>query len=346
MRLQYSDFKENDAWVIFRLDTQIKAQPIDIYLVADLPSGVILAFGSDPSGGITATGVSNLLKEAKGKKGLWPRRILLGKGDPAEDFFVDATKVYDLALEVVPIPYLEDLVAPVKESFGGHCYSPSSIPYVGLEDWASEDERESAKSFIPDSYDPCSCGSDKKFKFCCKPILRETMGAMSAAERGLKAEALDWIAKAKAIVGETAEVLCREAIVYSFFDRKKMSKVLERCLKINPKHPRANYISGIECKEVGDFKGAIKAYECAIENYPKTDRYHLNETLNNLGTAYFELGDFKAAKASWEQGLVLLPSDQLVRKNLVEFIYSNPSVPIELRRPSAFVEKFLKRKSG
>ena len=46
--------------------------------------------------------------------------------------------------------------------------------------------------------------------------------AMGASEEGRRAEALEWIAKAKEIVGETAEVLCREAIVYSYFDQPKM----------------------------------------------------------------------------------------------------------------------------
>ena len=39
---------------------------------------------------------------------------------------------------------------------------------------------------------------------------------MVAAEDGDKSEALKWIEKAKTLVGETSDVLCREAIVYSF----------------------------------------------------------------------------------------------------------------------------------
>ena len=45
---------------------------------------------------------------------------------------------------------------------------------------------------------------------------------------------------------------------------------------------------GIEHMQQRRIGSAIKEYKKAIENYPQTDRYHLNETWNNLGTAYFE----------------------------------------------------------
>jgi hypothetical protein len=45
------------------------------------------------------------------------------------------------------------------------------------------------------------------------------MGAMTEAERGRKSDALKYIQEAKKRVGETAEVLCREAIVHSFLTK-------------------------------------------------------------------------------------------------------------------------------
>lgn len=116
----------------------------------------------------------------------------------------------------------------------------------------------------------CSCASGKKYKFCCKKIFREIMEAMVAAEEGKKSEALQWIAKAKEVAGDTAEVLCREAIVYSFFEPDKAKEILAECLLINPNHPRAHYLRGIDLKEQGDLEGARTAYETAIKNYPPT----------------------------------------------------------------------------
>lgn len=343
MKYQYEDFKEGDAWLVFRLDTQVKTQSVDVYMLMELPSGIILGHESAVDDVLTEKQAAQLLELGRSRKGVNPRRLLLAKADPAEPAFRAFCARAGLPLETQPTPHLEDLLAPVKESFGKHFFSPSTMGYSGLRDDADELDRDSARRMVPDSYDPCPCASGQKFKFCCKPIFHEILGAMAAAENGRRAEALKWVEKAKAIAGETAEVLCREAIVYSFFDNAKSEQILDRCLEVNPDHPRANYIRGIMLKERGDYSGAIGAYERAIASYPKTDRYHLNETYNNLGTAHYESGNPAAAKAAWEQALVLLPSDKTVRANLVEFIYGNPVVSKELREISPFVRKFFER---
>jgi len=95
--------------------------------------------------------------------------------------------------------------------------------------------------------------------------------------------------------------------------------------------------------DAGNHHGAIEAYKRAIDCYPKTARYHLNEAYNNLGTAYFESGDPMKAKAAWEQALVLMPSDKTVRRNLIEFIYGNAQLSGAQRAVSPFVEKFFDR---
>lgn len=177
---------------------------------------------------------------------------------------------------------------------------------------------------VPDSYDLCSCASGKKYKFCCKQIFREITLAMAAIEKGKTAEALEWISKAKAIAGETSEVLCRESIVYSFFDAKKSEEILNKCLLANPNHPRAYYLRGIDLSERGDLDGAIKAYETAIAHYPPSDQYHLNEVYNNLGTIYFDMGDMVKAKSAWEKALLYMPSDKITRQNLAECLNNNP----------------------
>jgi len=83
--------------------------------------------------------------------------------------------------------------------------------------------------------------------------------------------------------------------VYSFFDKAEFDRLLNRCLEQFPNHPRANYIMGINLREKERFSEAIDYYKKAIENYPKTDRYHLNEAYNNIGTVYYDLKNYKEA---------------------------------------------------
>ena len=116
-------------------------------------------------------------------------------------------------------------------------------------------------------------------------------------------------------------------------------------MKLNANHPRLNYILGLEAVANKKPEVAVTYYLKAIENYPKEDRFHLNETYNNLGSVYYSLGNIKDAKESWENALVLFPTDQLTRENLNEFIYENSIIPIEMREIPPFIKKFINKRT-
>lgn len=318
---QFDDFNNSPAWLVFRLDSEIADGPIDFYMVMDLPSGDIVTFETTETV-LTQSQANKLFKEAKIKSDNLPDRIIIASGDPAESFIRKATDKLGLAFETIASVYLEDLTAPIKQSFGEDFYSPSSIGYSHAREEADELDRECLKKMIPDSYDPCPCASGKKYKFCCKKIFAEIMEAMIAAEEGDYTTALKWIDKAKSVAGETAEVICRESIVYSYFDGKKCNELLAQCLSINPNHPRAHYLLGLMMKESGDLEGAVIEYQTAIRHYPPSDVFHLNEAYNNLGSAFYEGGKIEEAKSAWEQALLYLPSDKTTRRNLAEFIHN------------------------
>ena len=192
---KFEDFSDNDAWLIFRVDTQVQHQPVDIYMVMDLPSGEVLAIETvetEPS----LENMSSLLISAQLKKKLFPHRLLLIKNDPAQTFLEALSKEYGMELVITFSDHVEGLVAPLKKSFGELCFSPSCM---GYSDDLSEEDSQSIREMIPDSYDLCPCASGKKYKFCCKCILQEITAAMSDAEDGNYAESLTWIEKEKAI---------------------------------------------------------------------------------------------------------------------------------------------------
>jgi hypothetical protein len=343
-KLQYQDFLPKDSWLIFRLDTQVADKSADVYMLMELPCGEILSSEVTIDEELTPDQLQDFLQKAYAKKGYWPKKVLVLKNDPIENALKELSLPPHFKTEPHPASTLEDLIAPVKESFGEFCFSPSSLFYSHARDDVDADEIESAKQSIPDTYAPCPCASGKKYKFCCKPIFREIIGAMAEAEEGRKSEALKFIQEAKKRVGETAEVLCREAIVHSFFDEVEFDRLLIRCLDKFPNHPRGNYIKGLNLRMKGRFPEAITFYKKAIDNYPKTDRFHLNEAYNNIGTVYYELKKYKKAKESWEQALFLLPSDRMVKHNLHDCIYTNPSVPEKMREISPMVAKLFEKK--
>ncbi len=139
---------------------------------------------------------------------------------------------------------------------------------------------------------------------------------MCAAEDGNKDEALKWIREAKKIVGDSAEVICREAIVHSYFDLERAEQLLSECLKKYPKHPRAHYIKGLFWSCSDNDTRAIEEYKIAISLYPTSDQYHLNEAYNNLGCALGRLGNKIEAKEAWQRALFMIPSDIYAKRNL------------------------------
>ncbi len=337
MKLQHHQFRVNEAWIACRLRTldTVAGEPFDIYVLLDAASGYIfghlLALGEVPS----AKETQALFKKAHKAKRQWPTKLIATKLDPALTLFRAQADAAGFSLEVVPTTYLEDIVRPIQESYDG--FRRAGAPVVQ----SNSGEQQQARSLVPDSYDPCSCGSGKKFKFCCKPVFQEIIEAMCAFEEGRPGEAIRWLDKAKSKVGETAELLCRYAIVYSRDSEEKFHEYLQRTLEKNPKHPRAHYLLGLVHSEHERLKDAAAAYEQAIACYPATDKFHLNETWNNLANVYYRDGRIQEAKGAWEKALTYAPSDEVTRRNLRHCIYDNEELSDELRTPSPFVARLL-----
>src|SRR3990167_6308132 len=125
----FENFSHNDAWLIFRLDCQVQSKPMDVYMIMELPTGVILShelvlddFSDDQA--------MEFLKKGKTKVGSWPRRFILPKADPAESAIRKAADAFRVAVETEPAGRLETLLARVKESFGKEFFSPSTIGHA------------------------------------------------------------------------------------------------------------------------------------------------------------------------------------------------------------------------
>lgn len=329
----------NAAWILHREEiTTTQDGSCNVYVLLDACSG--FCYGQKISVDLPSSEeMMDLLKNANAQANTWPEQILILKKDPLVELFQEICIGLQIPLHPLPEKDLKPYVQEFRDSFQQFKRGPSPSNSEPI----SEVEQEELEAFIPDSYSPCPCASGSKFKFCCQKILKDITFAMCAAQEGKLNEALSFMKQAEEKVGRTPEVLCRYAICWSFSDMNRSRAFLDEALSLNPKHPRANYISGIEAVEGEDYNKAIEFYQTAIDNYPKEDRFHLNETYNNLGTAYFSLRKFKDAKEAWEKALVLLPTDQMVKRNLFEFIYENPVVPKNIREISPFIQRFLSR---
>ena len=245
MKLQHSQFRVNEAWIACRLQSfdMVASAPVDLYVLIDAASsyifGHLLVLDEVPSPDETQA----LFAKAYSAKGEWPTKLIAPKLDPALPAFQEQADAGGFPMEVVPVTYLEEFVRPLQASYDSFRSQGTAAPS------RTASEEQEARSMVPDSYDPCTCASGKKFKFCCKPIFEHIIEAMCAAEEGRPAVALKWLDKARSKVGDTAELLCRYAIVHSYDSDAKFHEYIERALQKNPNHPRSHYLLGLDHAE-------------------------------------------------------------------------------------------------
>lgn len=328
--------RPNDAWILHREDVDtVKDGNCNVYALLDAYSG--FCFGMVTAIEMPSNAqLVDLLQEARTKAKTWPKQALIVKQDPLVETFKTIGKDLKVETHALPARDLQPYTQPFSESFFE--FKTGKRPH----EWHAA-VKEEIKAFIPDTYDPCPCASGKKFKFCCQPCFKEITFAMCASERGNLEEALHFMQEAASKVGQTAEILCRYAICWSFFDQQKYLEYLKQAAELNSNHPRTNYILGIEAAAEQDYAKAVLYYRKAIEYYPKEDRYHLNEAYNNLGTAYFSMKCYQESKEAWEKALVLFPTDETVYTNLTQYIYENLELPHSIREKSLFIQKYLER---
>ena len=202
----------------------VAGAPVDLYVLVDAASayifGHLLVLDEAPSSDETQA----LFEKAYAAKGEWPSKLIAPKLDPGLEVFQEKADAGGFPMEVVPVPQLEEFVRAIQTSFDAFRSQGGGPPPE------SAAEEQAALAMVPDSYDPCPCASGKKFKFCCKPVFGHIVEAMVAGEEGRPSEAIRWLDKARSKVGETAELLCRYAIVYSYDSDAKFHEYLERAL--------------------------------------------------------------------------------------------------------------------
>ena len=335
---------DNQAWILHREEIHtIQDGACNLYVLLDAYSKHCL--GQELSLDLpSSVKVIKMLESSVLYAKARPEKILISKTDPFAETFHAICLGLKIPLTEITNKEIQPLVKPFTDSIQQFKkgVAPASSQPVNTRA-QSDVEREEIKGFVPDSYSLCPCSSGKKFKFCCQKIFKDITFAMCAAEEGKLEEALHFMKSAEEKVGRTAEVVCRIAICWSYYDMEKFRLYLKEAIALNPNHPRVNYILGIETVTAEDYENAIMFYEAAIENYPKEDKFHLNETYNNLGTAYFRSGKYKEAKEAWEKGLVIFSTDKMTKNNLYKFIYDNPSIPKDLQEISPFIRKYLER---
>ncbi len=223
---------KNEAWILYREEIEtVKDGVGNIYVLIDAYTGY--CFGQEIcTDHPNAAKIIEILNVAHLFAKTWPQKIYILKKDPFADVFEVICKGLKISCELTTAKELQPYVKSFKDSFQqfkkvDHVKIPNNNEDVFDSEFLSmqsEDDKEQLEVFIPDSYQPCSCASGKKFKFCCQKAFKDITFAMCAAQDGKREDALKFIKSAEDKVGRTAEVVCRLAICWSYYDMDKFAQ--------------------------------------------------------------------------------------------------------------------------
>lgn len=115
-KFQLNDFPPRETWLIFRLDT-----PADAYILMELPQGTVISSVSASGKGLARREEIELFEAAFTKVKYWPKKFIIVEGDPIRKSLLHFSKfLRPFDIEQHPASSLENLIAPVRESFGQH----------------------------------------------------------------------------------------------------------------------------------------------------------------------------------------------------------------------------------
>ena len=129
-----------------------------------------------------------------------------------------------------------------------------------------------------DPYAPCPCGSGKKLKWCCAPVLDAIKEAYTLHENQQHDLALAKLDDLFQQHPTNPEILGRKAdMLFDLSRFEETEAVLDRVLEVNPNYAYAHYLRGAIRHEEGEYTGALLLYRKAAELANPEDHLRLSQ---------------------------------------------------------------------
>lgn len=184
-----------------------------------------------------------------------------------------------------------------------------------------------------DSYAPCPCGSGKKVKFCCQPILGEMEKIERLLENNQPHMALQQLEKLDKAHPGNPWVVTRQALTHINDGHPvEAERVLRPFLKANPDHALANVLYGISAFNAQGYPEARRAVHRAFRKGAAQESSLVSSLAASIAGWYLSDGRTMAARQHMALSLRLGSPEQ--RKHsfgaLLE-LDGDPSVSYPLR---------------
>jgi tetratricopeptide (TPR) repeat protein len=168
-----------------------------------------------------------------------------------------------------------------------------------------------------DAYDPCPCGSGKKFKWCCQPVHVEITKAFKQHSEGQHEAALRIMDAVCTEHSGNPEAWGRKAELLFELDRgPEADSALEKAFAINPRYPFGLYLKGRFRHFEGEIAGALLLFRQAAQAYDPNALGILSHLYALITDCELKLNRPVAARAALELAVKGEPANEEFRKGL------------------------------
>jgi tetratricopeptide (TPR) repeat protein len=188
-----------------------------------------------------------------------------------------------------------------------------------------------------DPYEPCTCGSGKKFKWCCQPIFVHINRAWEQEAGGQHDRALlvmEAVARENQGNPEAWGQLAR--LLFAQGKNEEAERALQKAFDINPNYPAGLLLRASIRYQEGEARGALLLARRAAEAYHPDARPHLAEAYYLIFQCEMRMNRPVAAHAALRLVMRFAPGEEEVRKSLDALFGSEGRLPAAARREHTF----------
>lgn len=186
---------------------------------------------------------------------------------------------------------------------------------------------------MTDHYEPCHCGSGKKFKWCCEKIFPGIQQAIEQDEAGQHEAALQTIERVVQANQTNPEAWGQKArLLYINGKVDEGEEALEKAFALNPQYPYGLFLRANMRFQEGEVQGALLLARRAADAFDPAARNILAGLYSMIFDCEMRHNRPVAARAALEHVTVLAPEDDQSRQALQQ-VFGEPSrLPLAARR--------------
>ncbi|MGH7169458.1 MAG: tetratricopeptide repeat protein, partial [Gemmataceae bacterium] len=188
-----------------------------------------------------------------------------------------------------------------------------------------------------DSYDPCTCGSGKKFKWCCQAIfagINRAWDQDAAGQHEVALRMMDDVVREHEgnpeAWGQKARLLASQGKI------EDAEKTLQKAFDLNPNYPAGLLLRASIRFQEGEIPGALLLARRAAEAYDPKAGIYLSEVYFIIFECEMRMNRPLAARVALRLVTRFAPAEEEVRKSFDGLFGPEGRLPVAARREYSF----------